>query len=82
MNDVTSIDIRTRRGNVFRRTLTQTTLDIETQVSSMVVSGGNLVVAAGHDVTVSASGLASVGDMLLAAGAGANGADTTRAVAG
>ncbi len=75
VTDVSHQSETNKSSNVWRTKTTSSSHDSTTEVASNIVAGGNLTVAAAGNVNIHASNLVSGNDMLVAAGAGANGKD-------
>ena len=71
--DETSLDQSGKKSGLLSQSSWSSSDHSQTNVSSTIFAGGNLTVAAAGDVNVHASHLVAGEDMLLAAGAGANG---------
>ncbi len=73
VQDELSIDRSGKKNNVISQSKWSLSYDSETNVSSTLAAGGNLTVGAAGDVNIHASHLVAGEDILVAAGAGANG---------
>ena len=73
VKDELSIDRSGKKNNVISQSKWTMSYDSETNLSSTIAAGGNLTIGAAGDVNIHASHLVAGEDILVAAGAGANG---------